>query len=426
MQLTAAKLHRTSALVAAIFWVGCATSGPPSSPLVQPRRLQPIDPQHWQALAAANSAEEPFCSLDRHPLRPISPTFFGISAKEIHWDTPQLDLVAERLREAGAYYVGTKVHWEVLEEQPGNWQWHKYDPHFAAYGRHGLHPVVTLRGTPEWASSGDDPEHPERYPARDLEHWRRFVAAAVNRWGTAGSDLVHDWEIWNEPNLGSSFQGTPRQYLQLLEVANEEIHRSDPAARVWAPALMFHPWSRNADSWLVQVTAEGHFDVLSIHLYFNDLVAMRRVVHRARRLLDQADKSTVPLAVSETHVIDSVTRCPRLGAMAEEIHTQIVSDLLICLANAGVEHLLYFKATDLNFNCRAPDDELPNRIGLLDQDLVPKARWHRFRDLALRGDPTIPLLMNRSAADDLPLFADGFESGDTTAWERRQQGEEPF
>lgn len=423
MQIATPRIGLACGLMLALISFGCASGGvaiqKPPGPKLSSR---PIDPAHWQALAAANSAEAPFCSLDRHPLRAISPQFFGISAKEIHWDTPQIDLVAERIRQAGAHFVGTKVHWEVLEEQPGVLRWERYDPQIEAYGRQGLRPVVTLRGTAPWASSGDGGPQARRFPPRDLGDWRRFVRAAVKRWGSGGSGIVRDWEIWNEPNLVSSFAGSPEQYLQLLEAARQVIHRHDPEARVWAPALLFHPWIDNADTWLEEVVTKGRFDVLSIHLYFNDLVPMRQIVRRARRLLDESGKTTVPLAVSEVHVIDAVTRCPRLGAMAEVVHTQIVNDLVICLANAGVDHLLYFKATDLNFNCRPPEDHLPNRIGLLDENLQPKGRWYRFRDLAQQSDPAVPLWVDWPTDSEALIFEDGFESGSTKGWSQQTDG----
>jgi hypothetical protein len=92
-------------------------------------------------------------------------------------------------------------------------------------------------------------------------------ASAISQIVTRADPVIRDWEIWNEPDTGAYFDGTPQQYALMLRTAHDAIKAVDPAADV-----LFGGISGTASmSWLAQVFATpgadaAHaFDTADIH-----------------------------------------------------------------------------------------------------------------------------------------------------------------
>jgi hypothetical protein len=79
--------------------------------------------------------------------------------------------------------------------------------------------------------------------------------------------VIRDWEIWNEPNNGYFFSGTPQQYALMLRTAHDAIKAIDPQANVLLGGIA----TLAGTSWLTQVFATpgadaAHaFDIANIH-----------------------------------------------------------------------------------------------------------------------------------------------------------------
>jgi hypothetical protein len=79
--------------------------------------------------------------------------------------------------------------------------------------------------------------------------------------------VIRDWEIWNEPDSGYFFTGTPQQYARMLQTAHDAIKQIDPQANVLLGGMS----STSATSWLTQVFATpgvdpAHdFDIANVH-----------------------------------------------------------------------------------------------------------------------------------------------------------------
>lgn len=344
------------------------------------------------------------CPVDGAPMAPVSSTFVAVSTQELdpdNDDQPDIPAVAARLAEAGVERITNKIQWEKLEPSPGIYRWELYDPRFLAFAQHRLAVTVTLFGTAFWASSEPDHEDPQTFPPVDIEDWKNFVRQAVQRYGPR----IRDWEIWNEPNFGQFFRGTPEDYLELLNAAYDVIKEESPGARVWAPALAFTPWNLGtAFDYLEFVLDNGRFDVVSVHLYFFELFEFRDVASQIRNLLDLRGLAEVPLVITETNLVDSIVNCVYFNAMSQAQQAEFLLDLFACLANAGIEQVFWFKATDTGQRCEKDDSFLRN--GLLDEFLEPKESYFALRDLIEH--------VHQQAIDR--IFRDGFESGTAGAW----------
>jgi Cellulase (glycosyl hydrolase family 5) len=148
----------------------------------------------------------------------------------------------------GATVVRLLVHWnQTAPRRPA----HASDPFDAAYNfrdldeairtaqQSDLEVVLTLYGTPRWASNG---QGPNAMPRR-VSDFTSFARAIASRYSGRfdGYPFVRFWSVWNEPNLqiflkpqfdvrGRSV--APRNYARLYEAAYTGIKAGNPRALV--------------------------------------------------------------------------------------------------------------------------------------------------------------------------------------------------
>jgi hypothetical protein len=132
---------------------------------------------------------------------------------------------AATLARIGFDVVRVTLDWSRTESQPGRYDWRRADRLFGALHRHGLAPVVTLWGTPEWASQSGLPNAPPTSGAS----FRRFARAAATRF-----PYVRYWLVWNEPNKLQWLRPvSPALYVKrLLNPGYAGIKAADPSAQV--------------------------------------------------------------------------------------------------------------------------------------------------------------------------------------------------
>jgi hypothetical protein len=97
----------------------------------------------------------------------------------------------------------------------------------------------------------------------DLVGYRSVITQIVAR----ADPVIRDWEIWNEPDQGASFTGTPAQYAQMLRAAHDAIKGVDLQANVLLGGIS----GVSGMSWLAQVFAAPGadavhaFDIANVH-----------------------------------------------------------------------------------------------------------------------------------------------------------------
>lgn len=165
------------------------------------------------------------------------------------------------LRAAGAAAVKLVANWSEIEPQQGRLDWSLLDGAVATARSVGLRVVLVLAYTPRWASvaAGPDLNEPAIYtrlPARRVEDWYAFVAAAAARY--KGS--ARDWQVWTARSL-PVFRGTSTEYARLLEAAAVAVKAEDPAARI----VLSTPFGMDLiDIRAMLGNAGDHFDVISL------------------------------------------------------------------------------------------------------------------------------------------------------------------
>jgi hypothetical protein len=141
----------------------------------------------------------------------------------------ELDAIAA----TGATYLRIDVYWAEIERQPGTFDWATTDQVVSSANSRGLKVLGILDYSPKWARpSGTDDHHPPSNPA----DYANFARATVERYAPQG---VHDWEVWNEPNVAQFWKPRPdpSAFAALLAAAYPAIKSADPTATVVSGGL---------------------------------------------------------------------------------------------------------------------------------------------------------------------------------------------
>ncbi|MDX1688863.1 MAG: hypothetical protein R3248_12850 [Candidatus Promineifilaceae bacterium] len=214
------------------------------------------------------------------------------------------------------------IYWPNVEVAEDTFDWSSQDAAVNGDMQHGLQLNAILLGTPGfyWTGDGAQPAAPTGprptnrvalYPQETAapqglyDHiftddsdvpgpgkninpdnkWARFVYMAVNRYKPGGALAqahgwpegvgVTHWEMWNEPDLDSFWNGTVEQYARLLKVGYIAAKHADPDATILFGGLAFFEADSFYDTVLALYDADplaaahNHFhDVMVVHNYF--------------------------------------------------------------------------------------------------------------------------------------------------------------
>lgn len=108
------------------------------------------------------------------------------------------------LADLGADVVRMNLYWNRVAtsrprhpRDPGDpaYDWSAYDTALERADRYGIEVMLTIFGTPEWASGKTRARRSYRYAPRKMSDLRHFATAAARRY-----KQVDLWTAWNEPN----------------------------------------------------------------------------------------------------------------------------------------------------------------------------------------------------------------------------------
>lgn len=162
------------------------------------------------------------------PTRPVTGIAYG---DRLVWMS-DADLAAslDTAVQVGATLVRADLSWDDIQHNgPGDYAWHLFDRVVAAAEARGLSVLPVLTATPPWARSPGCTE-PACGP-HDAARFAAFAAAAAQRYAPRG---VHDWELWNEPNLTTFWApaADPAGYAATVKAGAAALHHADPHAFV--------------------------------------------------------------------------------------------------------------------------------------------------------------------------------------------------
>ena len=202
------------------------------------------------------------------PGLPIPAAAFGQHIGGIAQSAPaDIQLTSVRLWDAG-------VRWDQIETAPDQYDWTALDAAVDNARAAGATDILYVLGsTPRWAAR--NPDLPGLYgtgstslPA-DPEDYLDFVREVAKRY----AGRITAYQIWNEANTRSFYEGDWTALAQLTRRTYDAIKITDPAALVVAASSTVIPDDRFAtESFFVRYARALHkvgdpVDAMAVHLY---------------------------------------------------------------------------------------------------------------------------------------------------------------
>lgn len=142
------------------------------------------------------------------------------------------DRATKLLDELAVGWVRIPVNWSEVEPRAGSHNWQQVTAAVASQTRTRprMHVMVTLRAkSPRAARSASGKDSSKAtVPPRDLDAYYDFVYGMARR----GAGTVACWQIENEMEGQSWWQGSSRDYLDLLKTAHRAVRAADPSAQI--------------------------------------------------------------------------------------------------------------------------------------------------------------------------------------------------
>lgn len=196
---------------------------------------------------------------------------------------------------------GTYTYWSRLEPKKGKWDFSLLDKYVDMAEEHHMEVLLTLGITPEWASSHPS-ERSDYGPGgsaipKNMADWQNYVRTVATRY----KGRIHEYEIWNEPNLRNYYAGSVPQMVQLAKVGYETLKRVDPTITVCSPSAT----GVHGAEWLDQYLKDGggkYADVIGFHFYVNPAPPEQMVplIQHVEQIMRNAGVGGKPLWDTET------------------------------------------------------------------------------------------------------------------------------
>jgi hypothetical protein len=280
----------------------------------------------------------------------------------------------DALHQLGVDWARMDVWWSLVEPEPGMFDWAYFDRAIASYAENDIRLMAILCYAAAWSD-----EAPVTEEARQA--FGDYVYATVLRY----RDTVHEWEIWNEPNILPFWAPRPdvRDYAALLRVAYARAKEADPTCVVVGSA------TAGADFAFVQGLFENgagdSFDVLSYHAYGNHpwREAVQGEAWELRAILDEHGRHDAPIWLSEQGIFTGP------GGVDERSQARDIVRMHLWRAAAGVERSMYLSLRDWH----AEDDAAEARDfwGVMNHAGEAKESFWAVKTLtdAMRGRPFV-------------------------------------
>ena len=216
----------------------------------------------------------------------------------------------------GDSWVRVDLPWDGIQPSDSETahDWSRFDTFVDAADKRGLKLLVTVVDPPVWARVSSCAAQEACAPV-SAQAYADFAAAAATRYAKDG---VHDWEIWNEENLGAfaTTADPEKAYTEVIEDASIALHKADPAAVVvlgglgMVDTVQARDWI-SAYAFLSGVARDGglgYADAIGVHPYGAPFLPADSPVfkeidsdpHSLESILKQYGRADIPFWITET------------------------------------------------------------------------------------------------------------------------------
>jgi len=211
----------------------------------------------------------------------IESSSWSVGCETLDRDYADFSVYKNYVGELGVKHARLQSGWAKCEKERGKYSFDWLDSCVYGLVEQGVEPWVCLcYGNPLYKSE-------IRLGAKvftdeeTIKGWLRYVEATVSRY----SDVVKEWEVWNEPNLKN---GGYSEYANLLMKTAEVIKKTQPEAKVIGFALSGTPLKFTEEVFEILKTSNklDLVDYLSYHPYsrnpddsYDDVEKLRELAH---------------------------------------------------------------------------------------------------------------------------------------------------
>ncbi len=285
---------------------------------------------------------------------------------------------------AAAGVAHDRVTFDMNSLQPSrnHWVWEHYDLLVNDGRNAGIETTGTFISSADWAADKGVARIAFFMPANLYlpwnhadNYWGQFVHKTVLHF----KDRMHAWEIWNEPNLGDYWQGTPEQFAQMMKVSYLAIKAADPKAIVVTAGLYREAQPGFAERMFRSMAADpaarqnnNFADAVAYHLYDGGSCTQ----HDELSVFMQQARSTIgnkPLWITESGI--RVWDSAQAGfALPSEAAAFLVQNYTYAL-QSGAARYYVFRAID-------PMKNDPQPWGMLDANGAPRRSYTALQTVA--------------------------------------------
>ncbi|MDW8064558.1 MAG: beta-galactosidase [Anaerolineae bacterium] len=252
-----------------------------------------------------------------------------------------------KMKDAGAKWVVTMLHWRAIEPQEGERNWAVFDEKVRNAQAAGMQVFVLFLDNPSWAAPHRDG------PVTDTQDLLNFLAAAVERYDGDGTDdapgspRVSVWSFYAEPDADSdnySFKGRwgsrPREYAEMLKQAAQIIREKDPRAWVTNGGLAYDWFKEEGGPFvrsfltdtlraLNEMGGAGRFlDAIAVHYYpiaAHRWPTLREKVQEIRSIMARHGVGELPIVIPEMgYWSEHVPQAPALSSDEDQQARRLV------------------------------------------------------------------------------------------------------
>jgi catechol 2,3-dioxygenase-like lactoylglutathione lyase family enzyme len=334
--------------------------------------------------------------------RPLPP---NIKKLPPGFDTPE-DIYAAGARWA-RYSGKTGLAWDLVEKEPGVYDWSRYDLMFSQAAAAGVNLLVDIHAY----NKRDRPDAVIKKGIgvaallpNDMDGFLAFLEKAVERYDgdgvddAPGSPVVKYWAVENEVDLKLFWGDTPENYAELLRQSYSTIKQANHQARVVMAGMSDPLRVQESYAFFSKVFAalnakktggrDRFFDVLSFHLYNFESNLIARTQERLaffKEQLKQGGYPYVPVWITETGDYSGKPAENNLTEKAEKLQAEnLVKIYVHSLAN-GVSKIFWVTLTE--WSGYGGKNSVWDNVGLInnpetDGESHKKSAYHAFRNMA--------------------------------------------
>ncbi len=298
-------------------------------------------------------------------LRPESPFGMGIYLGRYR-PGAEMERAAGMARDAGLKWSREDFEWSRIEPQRGHFNWAFYDDLLACAKRNGVSIYAIVGYWTPWTRPYTD-EGVSDYVA----FLRKLVAHYKND--------IHQWEIWNEPNI-FFWQGPKELYATLLTKSYAAIKDVDPKAEVLGLSTAGIDY-RFIEQMLAR---KAPFDVLTIHPY-RSVLDDRAFIGDLKKVSDMVklpDGRRRPVWLTEmgwaTHVPHNALG-QDFQPNTQRAQAELIARSYLCAIVSGVEPRTFW------YDFRNDGDDplyFEDNMGIIYRDFRPKPAYIAIAALA--------------------------------------------